>query len=366
MQDVYMLYGAQISNYTAKVRSYLIFKGITFQEMVASNAVYDSFLVPRIGYRMMPVLWMPDGKMLQDSTDIIDELEARFPRVSVYPSSPALHLANLLVEAYAHDWVRIPAMYYRWAFLETNYEYLKAEFGRMYEPMAQAGQQLVVGEKGCAWARDRLPSLGVVPETAAEIERWTENLLRWLDAHFEDHDYLFGSRPSTSDFAFMGPLYAHFYRDLYSSALLQRNFPNVVCWVERMNLPAKEQGEYFGEHEVPETLIPVLQHMFAEYVPVACDTIDRVADWIDANYSSPIPRLLGTQDFTIGTASSKRNVWTCIQYMFQRPLFYYQRAPETAKREMDVLLARIGADARLDKVVRHPVRHRNHRLVVDK
>jgi glutathione S-transferase len=366
MHDVYTLYGAQISNYTAKVRSYLIFKGIPFQEMVASNAVYDRFLVPRIGYRMMPVLRMPEGNMLQDSTDIVDEMEARFPLVSVYPSTPVLHLANLLVEAYAHDWVRIPAMYYRWAFPETNYEYLKAEFGRMYEPMAQASQQLIVGEKSCAWARDRLPSLGVSPETAPEVQRWTENLLGWLDAHFGDHDYLFGSRPSTADFAFMGPLYAHFYRDLYSSALLQRHFPNVVRWVERMNSPAKRPGEYFGEDEVPETLMPLLRHLFAEYVPVACDTIDRVADWIDANYSSPIPRLLGIQDFTIGKASGERNVWTCIQYMFQRPLFYYQRAPESAKREMNVLLARIGKDIKLDKVVRHPVRHHNHRLVVDR
>ncbi|KWR84622.1 glutathione S-transferase family protein [Cupriavidus sp. IDO] len=365
MHDVYTLYGAQISNYTAKVRSYLIFKGIPFQEMVASNAVYDSFLVPRIGYRMMPVLLMPDGEMLQDSTDIIDELEGRYPLVSVYPSTPVLHLANLLVEAYAHDWVRIPAMYYRWGFLETNYEYLKGEFGRMYEPMAQAAQQLIVGEKGCAWARDRLPSLGIVPETAPEIELWTESLLGWLEAHFEDHDYLFGSRPSTSDFAFMGPLYAHLYRDLYSSALLRRNFPNVVRWVERMNSPVKAQGEYFGEDRVPETLMPIMRHLFAEYVPVACDTIDRVGEWIDANYTSPIPRLLGTQDFIVGKASAKRNVWTCIQYMFQRPLFYYQRAPESAKRAMNDLLMRIGGGANLDKVVRHPVRHRNHRLVVD-
>ena len=365
MLDIYTLYGAQISNYTAKVRSCLIFKGVPFQEVIASNAVYDKLLVPRIGYRMMPILRTPEGELLQDSTDIVDELEARFPVISVYPPTPTLHLANLLLEAYAHDWVRVPAMYYRWAFPETNYEYLKAEFGRMYEPVARPDQQLIIGDKSCAWTRDRLPSFGVNAETVPEFERWMESLLVSLDVHFAEHTYLFGSRPATADFTFMGPLYAHMYRDPYSFALMQRICPNVIRWVERMNSPAEHPGEYFADDQVPETLMPLLRHLFAEYVPVAYDTIDRVSDWIDTNYAYPIPRFLGTQEFHIGKALAQRTVWTCIQYMFQRPLYYYQRAPETSRRAMDRLLARVGNDANLKKVVRHSVRHRHYRLVAD-
>ena len=66
MTELYTLYGAQISNYTAKVRSYLIFKKLLFQEVVATNYIYDKILVPVVGFRMMPVICMPDGLLLQD------------------------------------------------------------------------------------------------------------------------------------------------------------------------------------------------------------------------------------------------------------------------------------------------------------
>lgn len=363
---IYTLYGAQISNYTAKVRSYLIYKGVPFQEVVASNQIYDKLLVPVIGYRTMPILRKPDGGLLQDSTDIIDYLERQSPDASVYPSTPTLHLANLLLESYAHDWVRIPAMYYRWGFPDTNDEYLKAEFGRMYEPMAQPGEQIFIGDKACAWTRDRLPSLGVTAATIPEVEQWMENLLRWLDTHFSEHDYLFGSRPSTADFTFMGPLYGHMYRDPYSFALMSRICPNVIRWVERMNSPPERvPGSYFASDEIPKTLLPLLRHLFAEYVPVAYDTIDRVSHWINANPSSPVPRFLECQDFHIGGITAKRTVWTCIQYMFQRPLFYYQNTFGRAKQNMDTFLRRLGRDISLDKTVYRPVKHENYRLVAD-
>ena len=65
MTELYTLYGAQISNYTAKVRSYLIFKKLLFQEVVATNYIYDKILVPVVGFRMMPVIRMEFGRMYE-------------------------------------------------------------------------------------------------------------------------------------------------------------------------------------------------------------------------------------------------------------------------------------------------------------
>jgi hypothetical protein len=64
LTDLYTLYGAQISNYTAKGRSYLIFKQLLFREAVTTNYIYDKILVPVVGFRMMPVIRMPDGLLL--------------------------------------------------------------------------------------------------------------------------------------------------------------------------------------------------------------------------------------------------------------------------------------------------------------
>lgn len=363
MADIYTMYGAQISNYSAKLRSYLIFKRILFQEVVASNAVYDRILVPVIGYRMMPILRTPEGEFLQDSTDIIDFLEARFPTPSVYPAAPRQRLAALLLEAYAHDWVRAPAMYYRWGFPDDNRDYLAREFGRMYEPTAHPDDQVTIGEKSAAWTRDRLPALGITPRTIPQFEAWTARLLGWLDQHFATHDYLLGGRPSTADFTLMGPIYGHLYRDPHSTALLRRSAPHVIRWVERMNAPPAADGDYLPGDEVPETLMPLLRHAFAEYLPVAIDTVQRVANWIEENPGAPIPRFLGTQNFTIGGVTETRTVWTCIQYMIQRPLGCYQGSSGATRLAMDDLLAAIGPEAELSFRIERPVKRQDYKLV---
>lgn len=365
MNTLYTLYGAQISNYSAKVRSYLTYKCIPFQEVVASNDVYDRLLVPVIGFRMMPVVRTPQGELLQDSTEIIDELEQRFAAVPIYPRSPRQHLTALLLEAYAHDWVRVPAMYYRWAFPADNHDYLVREFGRMYEPTAHPEQQIQIGERGSAWTRERLPSLGVTERTRAQFEAWTERLLGDLDRHFATHPYLLGSRPCTADFSLMGPLYGHLYRDPYSTRLLRRLAPRVIEWVERMNTPPATHGDYLADDEVPASLLPLLRHAAAEYLPVAYDTARRVGDWLADHPGQAIPRFLGTQSFRIGPVTEERTVWTCMNYMIQRPLGLYQSAESERRAAMDRLVAEIGTDCDLTFVVPRRVKRVRYQLVAE-
>jgi len=360
---LYTLYGAQISNYTAKVRSCLIFKGLPFQEVVASDAVYDTILVPQVGFRMMPVVATPAGALLQDSTDIIDWLEQRHPEPSVYPAMPVQRLVALLLEAYAHDWLRIPAMYFLWAFPEQNHDYIVREFGRMYAPMAHPDDQARIGDERCAWTRDRLPSLGVTDRTRAAMHAWGCRFLEQFDRHLAEHPFLLGSRPCVADFALMGPLYGHLYRDPYSSDLMRRLAPRVVAWVERMHSGEGRTRTFASDDSVPETLYPMLRHAFAEYLPVAFDTVRRVEEWIGANPAAPIPRFLGTQSFRIEDIEEQRAVWTCIQYMIQRPLAHYQAAPPAARSHMDALLAQVGGRDTLGFRVTRPVRRIDYRLV---
>jgi glutathione S-transferase len=363
--DIYTMYGAQISNYSAKVRSYLVYKKIPFQEVVASNFVYDKLLVPVVGFRMMPILRTPEGHLLQDSTDIIDAMERRFPDPSVYPSTSRQHLAALMLEAYIHDWVRVPAMYYRWAFPEYNRDYLVREFGRMYEPTLNLYDQIILGDKSSAWTRDRLPSLGVTEETIPQFEAWTERLLGWLDEHFSRHEYLLGNRPCTADFTLMGPLYGHLYRDPYSFQLLRRIAPNVIRWIERMNTTLQSYRYFLPNDEVPATLFPLLRHAVEEYFPVALDTIRKLSTWIEGNPGAPIPRFLGTQNFSIGGVSETRTVWTCMQYMMQRPLGLYQSATGSRRSDMEAMADEIGGDCRryLSFEIARPVKRENYKYL---
>ncbi len=52
----YVLWGASWSLYTAKVRPYLIKKGIDYVEVCPSHPEYNDRIIPTVGYFTVPVL----------------------------------------------------------------------------------------------------------------------------------------------------------------------------------------------------------------------------------------------------------------------------------------------------------------------
>jgi hypothetical protein len=87
-EATYTLYGSAASLYTGKVRAYLRYKGIPYTEVEVSEEEMQDIIVPRTGVQYIPVVISPDDLAIQDSTDIINFLEARFPDSVIYPSSP--------------------------------------------------------------------------------------------------------------------------------------------------------------------------------------------------------------------------------------------------------------------------------------
>lgn len=237
-----ILYGAEISYFTGKVRAYFRWKEIPFREEAATREVYQNVILPRVGWPVVPVVVTPEDETLQDTTDIIDHFEARAPGPSIYPQGPAQRLAALLLECYGDEWLKIPAMHYRWNY---NEEELLFEFGKLSAPDASEAEQREIGAKRAGPFRGALPVLGVTPETRAAIETSYEGLLGELERHFAAHPYLFGDRPSIGDFGLIGPLYAHNYRDPKSGAMMRALAPKVARWVERMmNPPAPRRGGF--------------------------------------------------------------------------------------------------------------------------
>ena len=64
--------------------------------------------------------------------------------------------------------------------------------------------------------------------TDATLPAWLDmqrHLLQALEHHLEVHDYILGGRPSLGDYALLGPIYVHFYRDPVAGFDLRRAFP---------------------------------------------------------------------------------------------------------------------------------------------
>ncbi len=363
MIPAYRLYGAAISLYTGKARAYLRYRNIPFVEEAGSPEIFE-----RVGFRMIPVLHTPEDELIQDTTVIIDHLETRFATVgtrdtSIYPAGPAQRLVALLFEVYGDEWLVIPAMHYRWNY---NLDFILEEFGKIVIPEASPEELRAMGEKISAPFRGSLPILGITEDTTAGIELDYERLLLRLNAHFANHRYLLGSRPSIGDYGLMGPLYAHNYRDPWSGEQMRRLAPNVARWVGSMNTPAPGSGHFLPDDEIPETLLPLLEVMFDECMPALMATIDANAAWIDGNPDAEeIPRGVGEHEFVIGGAHGKRMIRSYSQWMLQRPLDDYRALEGKDLERVDRLLESVGGKDWMQLPIQRRVTRRNNRLVPD-
>ncbi|GAB3271126.1 glutathione S-transferase family protein [Parahaliea aestuarii] len=353
----YTLYGGELSLYTGKARSYLRYKGLDFEEKPATRQVYKEFIVPRVGAAIVPVLQTPQDEVVQDTTDIIDFLEARHPEPPVYPGGPLQRLVALMLEFYGDEWLVIPAMHYRWSVVDQQYDFIMREFGAMSDPDASEEEQIRLGEKLCAPFRGSISALGVTAETIPGIERAYADTLADLDAHFAQYDFLLGSRPSIGDFGLIGPLYAHLGRDPVPRALMERTAPNVYAWVQRMNAPKPRSGEFLADDRVPDTLLPILATMCREHLPDAVDVVTHNAQWLAANPGGSLPRVLGFHPFTTGGATGTRFINSYSQWMFQRCLDHYAGLEGEDRQRADTLLTSVGGL----QALRTPIGHRLRR-----
>ena len=192
--------------------------------MISTTDVYRKVVLPKVGWPVIPVLVLPDQpgvqggpRYIQDTSDIIDELERLHPTPSVLPAAAEQRLACYLAELLADQWLNLPAMYYRWLFPEQR-PFLENEWGAMMAPEALPAERLAAARQSMKQFANAATSLGATADTAAAIESSFETLLDLLSAHFLDgHEYLLGATPTLADFAMMGPLYAHLLRDPVSA-----------------------------------------------------------------------------------------------------------------------------------------------------
>ena len=358
----HQLIGSEVSLYTGKLRSYLDYKAIPYDEVLATKEVFQEIIVPRTGVMYIPILITDDDIALQDTTEIIDFLEHRYPENSVYPEAPLQNLISLLLEIYGDEWLVIPAMHYRWSFQE-NIEFAWGEFGRTSSPGLSKEQCSELGKELSKPFAGALPRLGITDDTIAGVETSYLALLEELNQHFQEHDFLLGSRPCMGDFGLIGPLYAHLYRDPYSGRFMEEKAPALVAWIQRMISPPRELGHYVNDSAIADTLVPVLQRMVGEQGPVIIETIKQVADWADNNEGRDIPRAIGECGFEIGGSKGKRLTFPFMQWMWQRAYDHYQTLTEHDKQGLRSALEAVpGLVELLETPIKQRVVRKNNKL----
>ncbi|MGE0857531.1 MAG: glutathione S-transferase family protein [Gammaproteobacteria bacterium] len=366
MTSPYRLFGVECSYYAAKIRACLAYKRVPFVEEQASRRVYAEEILPRVGWPVVPVLVTPDDRTVQDTSDMVDLLEARHPLPAVLPADGAARVLSYLLEFLGDEWLKLPAMHYRW---NHNYDFIVAEFGRNNDPEASPAEQWRVGEKVAPRFRDWLEPLGVVPASEATVEQDYLALLDLLDAHFAEHPYLLGGAPTLGDFAFFGPLYAHLERDPNSGAIMHARAPRVADWVARLRAGAEDAEPGAALQAPPASLLPVLRLLNRDFVPMLTAETAALQAWLaEQSGTDELPRHVGRQRLRLGRDTPReveveRALFPYDLFMLQRVQDAFHALPEDQARSARDALAACGADALLDLRLARRVTRRDFRLV---
>jgi glutathione S-transferase len=249
------LFGNELSPYSVKVRSYLRYKHIPHVWIVRDATTADEF-ARHAKLPLIPLLVFPDGTSMQDSTPIIEHLEARHPEPSIHPPDPALAFLSALLEEYADEWGNKPMFHYRW-FYEADCESGADRIARSMQPGIEgdALEQLRAAVRG-----RMVPRLALVGSSAATKDQIEGSFLRQLDLleeHLATRPYVFGGRPAFGDFGLFAQLY-ELSTDPTPGAIIRRGYPRVLGWIERMLQPSAE-GPFATWDQLARTLTPFLR-----------------------------------------------------------------------------------------------------------
>jgi glutathione S-transferase len=355
----HLFYAAEPSYFSAKVRPFFRYKEIPYQEIAPTPEVYRDVIVPRTGLAFIPVVVTPEDAVLQDTSEILDALERRFPDPPVIPTTPVQRVAAHLLEVYADEFLVLPAMHYRWSFPESEAQ-ARRDFAASTGDAERAGR-FADRMKGS------LPALGVCAGSAPAIEAHLRELLEVLSAHFAVHPYLFGSRPSLADLALLGPFYAHLYRDAVPGRLLRESAPRVCAWIERTNRPEPRGGAFLPDDALAPTLRPLLALAGRDAGPLLLDTVRAFEAWADAHAApgAEPPRAVGLHETRLRGAAFPRITSPYTLWMLQRPRDAAVDLDAAARASVGAALAGTDLDAWLSYAPRHRLGKRRFRLVLE-
>ena len=113
MTAKYIVIGSEESPYSVKVRSYFRYKGISHEWRDRGQAA--DLYARHARLPLIPLVVTPDDTGIQDSTPIIEAMEAKFPEPGIHPPGPVAAFVSLLLEEFGDEWGNKWMFHMRWA-----------------------------------------------------------------------------------------------------------------------------------------------------------------------------------------------------------------------------------------------------------
>ena len=262
---MYRLIGFNPSPYSIKMRAVLRYRRLPFiwDNRTDAREVAQQHGLPPV----IPVLAMPDGTVMNDSTPLIHELERRHPgERSIVPPDPAQAFLAGLVEDLADEWLTKCMFHYRWYYgpdrdFGTHWVIADRAPGRITTKTAEAAKAFYDRQVG------RMALVGCTEATKPVIEASYRRVLAALERSVPTQEYLFGTRPSLADFGLFGQLQI-LATDPTPAAIMRRDAPHVHTWLMRLDDASGVEGEWQSADAAPGPAVIDLLHLAGEaYLP---------------------------------------------------------------------------------------------------
>ncbi|MBT4522604.1 MAG: glutathione S-transferase family protein [Halieaceae bacterium] len=383
-QGRYILWGASWSLYSAKVRPYLRKKGLDYVEINPSHPHFSEKIVPAIGYLTVPVLELPSGDFIADSTEIIEYLEGQHPANPMIPADKTMAALAWLIHSYGSEGLHKPAMHYRWNTTQENRQFIINDFERSFELREKRKTaEKTLGSEFADSMKAYVPALGITPTTVEAVERSTRKLYHLLNAHFLNFPYVLGGHPSIADFGLMGPIYAHLGRDVSSANELKINAPALYRWIETMNNPNIVDPElwsvppaFFDRQQLPQSLIELLKLLCADYGPELIATANAYHHWLGEKRDRPsgtviaiegqkaTHQVIGEIEHLQQGVSIKRIAMLDCLIQHQRLSAIQQRMDDGERQAFEQLLESVGGSAIAELELERLMMRENYAYVI--
>ena len=275
----YTLVGSELSMFTRKLEAQLRYQNIphTWKYKAMADA---SEIEKRAGTRFIPLLETPDGWLLNDTIAIGPMLSERFREVPVLPDTPVQRAACFVVEDTLNHWFPRHALHSRWIDLDNAIEAGKGFganmlFGKSVDDDLTEEEAVQVADMGKvmrdSFGLGACEVQGAGADKAEEVKQDFNTMMALFKQHFAAHDFLFGDRACLADFALVGPAKAHFLQDPLPLSWLaaEDNESMLRAHVERTFGGEVAGQAYLPEDQIPETLVPILEHARSNYQPFA-------------------------------------------------------------------------------------------------
>ena len=260
--SAYLLYGAEMSPYSVKLRAYLRYKNIAHEWR--NRGDFETEYKQHAKLPIIPLLVSPDGVGAQDSTPVIEQLEVLYPKPAITPTDPRLAFISTLLEEYGDEWGNKIMFHFRWY---DKPDQMSAAYilARGFAPDKDAASVKQASEKIRAHMATRGHFVGSSDQTAPLIEGYFFDLVKLLEAHLHNRPYLMGKAPCLGDFGLSAQVY-EMALDPTLAGHLRARYPNILAWCYRMQDPVS-LGEFETWEELQSTLEPLIKNISTYFLP---------------------------------------------------------------------------------------------------